>query len=247
MERERLENNLPFLSIVIPAFNEGHRIGQTIDRILKYCNLRGFSFEIIVVDDGSSDNTPKIIEAIQKKEGKTKVKLLKNSRNQGKGFSVKKGVLTAKGKYILFTDADLSTPIEELEKFLFYLNRGYEVAIGSRALPESKTEVSQPWYRIILGKIFNKIVQIFIIRGIRDTQCGFKCFLRDVAKDIFQAQKIKRFGFDVEILYLAKVKGYKVKEVPVVWRNSPCSRYSLLVDTLRMIKELIKIYFYVKR
>lgn len=229
-----------FLSIVIPAFNEEGRVGPTIGKILQYCDGKDYSFEIIVVDDGSCDNTSGVVENMRDGKG-GKITLLKSKEHHGKGFAVKEGVMSAGGEYILFCDADLSTPIEEVEKLMPYLKSGYSIAIGSRGLADSEIQVPQRWYRQNMGRVFNKFVQCMVIQGIEDTQCGFKCFRREAALDIFPQQKIWGFCFDVEVLYHAQRLGYRIKEVPVVWRNSLPSRVSLLRHSIQMFRDLIKI------
>ena len=186
----------PSLSIVIPAYNEEAVIKNTLDRAGKYLEGRYPPYEIIVVCDGCKDNTARLAEEAGK--ANHRIRVLDRKTNMGKGFSVRQGCLEAKGKYIIFTDADLSTPIDEIEKLLKWLEEGYDIAIGSRGLSESDIQIRQPWYRETMGKIFNLFVQAIAIRGISDTQCGFKGFKRDVAKDVFKRQTINGFGFDVE-------------------------------------------------
>lgn len=228
------------ISVVIPAYNEEERLPVTLRRVYDYLSRRPASFEVIVVDDGSTDRTVVIAERFfrSRKAGT----VLKNSRNLGKGFSVKLGVLHAKGKYILFSDADLSTPIDELDKLVQPLRDGYcDVAIASRARKESDIRVRQRWYRTIMGKIFNVFVQLLAVRGINDTQCGFKCFTRAAAMSIFPQQQLTRFGFDVEILYIARKAEYIILEIPVAWINSPQSRVHVITDSARMFFDLWRI------
>ena len=159
----------------------------------------------------------------------------------GKGFSVKEGALSAHGEYIIFTDADLSTPIEEIDKLLKWMEEGYDIVIGSRALAESDIQIHQPWYREKMGKIFNLLVQALALRGIKDTQCGFKGFRKDVAEKIFPLQTINGFGFDVELLYLAKKHGYTIKEIPVRWLNRASSKVNPLTHSSQMFLDIIRI------
>jgi dolichyl-phosphate beta-glucosyltransferase len=229
-----------FLSIVIPAYNEETRLKTTLKRIYTYLNSKDYNYEVIVVDDGSKDKTKDIVsDSSLSRVGR--LRLLQNDKNRGKGFSVKRGILASQGDYILFSDADLSCPIEEFEKLFSYLKSSYDIAIGSRSIKGTDVRVHQPFYREYMGKFFNILVQLFIFKGIIDTQCGFKLFKANVAKDIASQIKINGFAFDVEMLYLAMNKGYKIKEVPVVWINSPISRVELFVDSFRMFGELLSI------
>ena len=223
------------LSVVIPAYNESQRIKNTIDAVLKYLENWKIKFEIIVVDDGSIDNTADIVKNIKDK----RVRIVKNGKNYGKGYSVRNGVLNSKYEYVLFSDADLSTPIDMIDKFEKYLD--YDIIIGSRALSESDIKIKQPFYREFMGKTFNKFVRLFTVRGIKDTQCGFKLFKRNIAKKIFERATLNGFGFDVEILYIAKLNGIKIAEVPVVWKNSRISKVRPIKDSVNMFKDLFVI------
>ena len=227
------------LSIVIPAYNEAQRIGNTLCTVLSYLEQRSYSAEILVVDDGSYDATPQVVTAFCNQI--PPVRLLRNHRNRGKGFSVRNGFLHASGAYLLFSDADLSTPIEEIEQLFAALQESCDVAIASRALAKSRVEVHQPWYRENMGRLFNVLVQTLVLPGIRDTQCGFKCFTREAALNICQRITLERFGFDVEMLYLARKLRYRIREVPVVWRNSPQSRVHVLRDSVSMFGDLLRI------
>ena len=228
----------PFLSVVIPSFNEEKRLGPSLDKILSYLRGQSYSWEIIVVDDGSGDRTAKLAE---EKLALTPHRVLKNIYNEGKGEAVRRGMLEARGEYVLFSDADLSTPIEEAEGLLDPLKNGCDVAIGSRALRQSRVVIHQNLIRESMGKIFNRIARFVSFKQIRDSQCGFKCFRREAAHDLFQAQKLKGFSFDAEILYLAQKRGYRIAEVPVTWRNSPHSRVHILKDSLRMFLDVSRI------
>jgi len=231
------------LSVVIPAFNEEPRLRKTVERISDYLGQRTYVSEIIVVDDGSSDGTVRVAEECASARGRVRIVL--NGTNRGKGYSVRHGVEEARGDYVLFSDADLSTPIEDLEMLFPKLTaEGYDIAIGSRALVESNVRVHQPWYRELMGKIFNKIVRTFTVRGIQDTQCGFKLFKAGIARELFSMQRVERFSFDVEVLFLARKRGYRIAEVPVTWYNSPRSRVSLLGDPFRMFLDVLKIRCY---
>jgi len=232
------------LSIVIPAYNESERIGDTLRRILEFFEKRGDSIEIIVVDDGSSDSTLEICTRIKEEnssESGNLLRILVNRGNRGKGYSVRRGVLDANGARILMTDADMSTPIEEIEKLEHWLERGFDVVVGSRAVTGSKVEVPQAWYRSSMGKTFNKLVKLFVLRGIDDTQCGFKLFSSEAAFEAFSRQRLVGFSFDVEVLWLARRLGYRIREVPVRWLNSPNSRVRLFADSAGMFFELLRI------
>ncbi|MDI6794276.1 MAG: glycosyltransferase family 2 protein, partial [bacterium] len=231
-----MKNN--YLSVVIPAFNEKRRIVPTLRKIRRYLETQGFLYEIIVVDDGSTDG---MAAAIKKEQEGRHLRLLKNDINRGKGYSVRKGMLAASGELILFSDADLSTPIEEVEKLLQYLANGRDIAIGSRALSESKLIVPQNWCRQTAGRTFNLLVQTLALRGIKDTQCGFKLFTRRAARMIFSRQRFDGFGFDVEVLYLGKKLGFKIAEVPVKWLNSPGSKVHILNDSTKMFLDLFRL------
>lgn len=230
-----LENSME-LSIVIPAYNEEKRIKNTLYRIINYFEYKEFKYEIIVVNDGSTDNTVNIVKGVKNK----KIKVLTNNPNMGKGYAVKRGVLAAKKKHILFSDADLSTPIEEIEKFLPYLHN-YDVLIGSRNLKESDIQVKQPFIRSKLGKSFPFLVRCLLLKNIKDTQCGFKLFQKHTIKPIFEKQTLNGFSFDGEILYIAQKLNYKIKEIPITWINSLGSKVNTLKDSYKMFKDLFKI------
>ncbi len=215
------------LSIVIPAYNEAKRLPATLIRIMEYLEARGADYELLVVDDGSTDGTPAMAEAVLAPLG-DRARVLRNPENLGKGASVRRGMLAARGARVLFSDADLSTPIEELEKLEHALEAGARVAIGSRAVDRALVEERQPMLRDMMGRAFNFVVQLFAVRGIRDTQCGFKLFAGDAVAPIFARARIDRFGFDVELLTLAQRLGIPIAEVPVRWRNCPGSRVTLV-------------------
>jgi len=232
--------NIPYnLSVIIPAFNEEARIPATIRRVAEYVEDSFREYEIIVVDDGSTDRTVDAVRSLARDIGR--IKLLQNGVNRGKGFSVKQGVQAASGNIILMTDADLSTPIEEIEKLLVWIERDFDVVIGSRGLKESDIVLRQPWYREKMGRIFNVLVSTLVMQGFKDTQCGFKLFRADVAKDVFRRSVVEGFGFDVEVLFVAGKLGFRIKEVPVRWINSPDSRVKVLSAPLRMFVDLLAI------
>jgi dolichyl-phosphate beta-glucosyltransferase len=236
-----IPKQFPFdLSIIIPAYNEENRIKNTLLSINDYIKNTNLNAEIIVVDDGSKDKTMEIVDKYQKKI--PNLYLVALSKNKGKGFAIKKGVEISKGKYILFTDADNSTPIEEHKNLMGKLRKmGTDIAIGSRYLANSNVKIKQPLYRVLLGRFGNLLIRVFLIDGIQDTQCGFKLFKYKAAKEIFSMQKIKRFGFDMEALVIAKSLGYKIVEVPVSWFNSPESRVRPIKDGLITLKDLMYI------
>lgn len=227
------------LSIVIPVYNEEKRLDSSLLKIISYCQKHFTKYEIIVVDDGSKDSTPNI--ALQYKD--KNVRLIQNGKNMGKGIAVKVGVINAMYDLILFTDSDLSTPIEETQKFLKFLNDGFDVVIGSRSLPESNITVHQPAYRQILGKAFPLIVRCLVLPDFKDTQCGFKLFTKKAALAIFPRQTVRRFAFDVEILFIAKKLGFKIKEAPVTWVDQEGSKVSPIKDSIRMFREIVKIRY----
>lgn len=228
-----------FLSIVIPAYNEEKRLLPTLGKICAYLSNQGFPYEVIVVDDGSTDNTLQMVRNFACLD--KHVVVLANKQNRGKGYSVKKGMLSAKGEYIFFTDADLSTPIEEIEKCLPYLNNGYDVVIGSRSIPGSDITIHQPWYREKMGKIFNFMVNMVLVKGIIDTQCGFKGFKNEVVKTVFNRCSIDGFSFDVEALYLSRKFNFKIKEIPIRWENSALSKVNPIRHSLQMFRDLFRI------
>ncbi len=234
----------PFLSIVIPAYKEAQRLGPTLDRILAWAQetaLRG-RVEILVVDDGSPDATADVARRYeeQTQQRPAKVRLVQNGRNRGKGYSVRNGVLAARGEQILFTDADLSTPIEDYAVLAQALE-SHPIAIGSRALATSNVAVHQPKYREAMGRVFNRIVQGLAVPGIEDTQCGFKLFRAGVAQELFRSVTIHGFAFDVEVLHLAQRRGHAIAEVPVTWRNDERSSVSPIRDSARMFRDVLTI------
>ncbi len=226
-------------SVIIPAFNEEKILRGSLEKIISFLGPKSPEYEIIVVDDGSTDGTSATIEKyIVSKE----INLVRYENNRGKGFAVRAGVEKAEGEYILFSDADLSTPIEEAEKLLRETEqKNFDIAIASRALKESQIDVRQPIYRELMGKIFNKIARIFTFSGIYDSQCGFKLFRKTAAKRLFSISRINGFAFDVEIIFLAQKFGYSITELPVRWLNNPNTKVSALSDSLKMFFDVIKI------
>jgi dolichyl-phosphate beta-glucosyltransferase len=225
------------VSVIIAAFNEEERIRSTLERIVAFFMRRGVACEIIVVNDGSTDRTTEVIAGTTTPDSFTTISC---GTNRGKGYALRTGVLASKGDLVLLTDADLSTPIEELDVLLPYLT-DHAIAIGSRALALSQVVVRQPWWRQIMGKTFNFIIKALVMNDFSDTQCGFKLLNGDVARELFGEARIDRFAFDVEILYLAKRKGYNVAEVPITWVNSPNSRVRPVRDSLIMLRDVVRI------
>jgi dolichyl-phosphate beta-glucosyltransferase len=231
-----------FISVIIPAYNEESRVRPTIEKISSYLQENFREFEIIVVDDGSSDNTANVIKGLCRNPGN--IRVIHYPENSGKGHAVKTGVLSSRGNFLLTCDADLSTPIEELEKLFPFIHKDFDIVIGSRGLRESDIVVRQPWYRERMGKTFNALVRVLVMGGIKDTQCGFKLFRGDISRQLFKKSLITGFSFDVEILFLAEKAGYKIKEVPVKWLNSPYSKVKIFQDSFRMFLDLFKIRAY---
>ena len=211
-----------------------------MNSVLLFLKNKSYKYEVIIVDDGSLDGTVAAAEeAAAKFPG---IKIIRNGKNMGKGYSVKRGVMEAEGDFIFFTDADLSTPIEELDNFLSEIN-SHDIVIGSRAIKGANIAVHEPLYREILGRAFCLFVRVWCVPGFTDTQCGAKMFSKDAAKKIFPLQKLSRFAFDVELLYLARLHGYKVKEMPVNWFYSSDTRVRTLPDGAKMLVDLLKIRF----
>jgi dolichyl-phosphate beta-glucosyltransferase len=231
-----------FISVIVPAFNEEKRLNETLPRLWRSINRRFSSFEIIVVDDGSTDGTGKIVREFA--DSHPQVFLLRYENNQGKGYAVRTGVMAAIGEYILFCDADLSTPFREIDKLMKALEDGGDIAIGSRVGKESKILKRQPIYRVLMGKTFNKLVQLLAVPGIKDTQCGFKCFRGAVARELFKSCRIDGFSFDVELLFIGRQKGMKIQEVGVLWKNDLQSRVHPVFHSLQMLKDLFVIRWY---
>lgn len=229
----------PYLSIVIPAYNEEERIIPTIGAIASHVSNLGITWELIVADDGSKDQTVRLVEEL----GFANLRVLKAPQNGGKGSAVRRGMLTARGKYVLFDDADNSTPIEEVEKLLRKLDReNYDVAIGSRAATGAQEAHRSPLRRVLSGGLRWIVRNIFRI-GVRDTQCGFKMYRREVAHRLHAAQTIDGFSFDLEVLYLAARLGYRIAEVPVEWVDAPGSKVDTRKEVQRFLRDLVKIKF----
>ena len=230
----------PELSIIIPAFNEEPRLPKTLESIHVYLMARGLRTEVIVVDDGSTDATAKLVEELRRQY--PELRLLSNGHNRGKGFAVRRGMLEALGDIALFTDADLSAPIAEADKLLAVLRDDHcDGAIGSRAVDRSLIEIHQSRFRELAGIIYNRVVRWIVGIGFADTQCGFKAFCRERTRILFEQQRIRGFGFDPEILYLARRHGLRVVGIPVRWSHNPATKVNLIVDSARMFASLLGI------
>ena len=229
------------ISIVIPAYNEGLRLPATLNAVLAYLGARDWSFsEILLVDDGSTDDSAAVARQFQ--AGHPNLRLLRNPGNRGKGYSVRHGMLEARGDWRLFSDADLSAPIQELDQLLAAVRqRGASIAIGSRALDRSLIRIHQSIFRENAGRIFNLCVRLFTGLPFWDTQCGFKLFEARAAREVFRRQQIERFGFDVEVLFIARKLGFNIVEVPVRWSHSEGTKVSMLRDSLNMFLDLGRI------
>jgi dolichyl-phosphate beta-glucosyltransferase len=229
----------PHYSIIIPAYNEGERIGNTLDRILRYSDSQGWKVEVLVVNDGSRDNTVQIARHYAKNNPCLRV--IENPGNRGKGFSVRNGMLHARGKILLFTDADLSSPIQEADKLFAAIQDGADIAIGSRWLDTQLQSRRQPLHRQLFGRAFNLTLRLILGLRFKDTQCGFKAFTSEAAQAIFPLQNIERWGFDPEILYLAKKFRFSVAEIPVLWSHREGTQIHPLRDGIRMLGEVMRV------
>ena len=231
------------LSVVVPAYNESARILASLQGVADYLAASEFDAELLVVDDGSADETVAIVEAFaasRPRGASPVVRLLKNGRNRGKGYSIKHGVLMAEGDLVLISDADFSTPIADLPLLLRPIEKeGCGIAIGSRALPDSRVEIHQAAWRETMGRAFNRLVRLLTGLPFRDTQCGFKLMRRQDVLPLFRGARVERFAYDVEILYLARKTGIRVAEVPVRWRNAAGTKVNPLVDPVDMLKDIL--------
>lgn len=226
----------PALSLVIPALNEARRLGPTVRDAVAFLRTRGDPFELLVVDDGSRDGTSALVRQLA--EAAPEVRLIRLAANQGKGLAVRTGIVNSQGSLVLFADADGATPIAELTRLEAALTAGADVAIGSRALHSAETVVRARVYRRVMGRAFHALVRSLTVRGIGDTQCGFKLFRGAAAHDLFSRMRMTGFSFDVEVLLMAQRQGYRIAEVPVNWTHQPGSRISLVRDSLRMARDL---------
>jgi dolichyl-phosphate beta-glucosyltransferase len=229
-------------SIVIPAYNEGERLGATLEKVLGYVRAQGWNAEVIVVNDGSRDNTAELVRGLAQRD--PLLRLVENPGNRGKGYSVRHGMLNARGEVVVFSDADLSSPIEEMPKLLAALAAGADIAIGSRWLQAELQTRRQSRHRQLFGRVFNLLLRIILGLRFKDTQCGFKAFTRRAAQTILPLQRIERWGFDPEILFLARKFGFRVEEVAVHWGHSGDTRIHPLLDGARMFWEMLRIRWY---
>ena len=229
-------------SIVIPAYNESARLGASLEQVLAYVRAQQWNAEVIVVNDGSRDNTAEIARTFAQKD--PILRLVENPGNRGKGYSVRNGVLSSRGRIILFSDADLSSPIEEAPKLFQALEAGADIAIGSRWLRAELQTQRQPLHRQLFGRVFNLLLRMTLGLQFKDTQCGFKAFKQAAAKAIFPLQRIERWGFDPEILFLARKFGFKVEEIPVRWGHSGGARINPVLDGAKMFQEMLRIRWY---
>ena len=226
----------PQYSIIIPAYNERARILATLEAVVATVREHGWRAEVVVVNDGSTDETARLVTDFAKTA--PEVRLMENPGNRGKGYSVRSGMLHAQGEIVMFTDADLSAPMNEASQLFAAIAAGADIAIGSRWLATSRQTHRQPLYRQFFGRCFNMLTRAVMGLPYADTQCGFKAFTRRAAQTVFQLQTIERWGFDPEILFIARKRGLKVKEVPVSWAHDERSRMSYLRDGMQMLKEL---------
>lgn len=231
--------------MVVPAYNEEERLPRTLARLDEYYRTQPYTWDVTVISDGSKDGTERVVEEFAKDH--PGFRLVASHPNRGKGYVVRKGMLEAKGDLVLFCDADLATPQEETEKLLAHIEAGADIAIGSRPLAESTLERHQPLYRELLGRAFNKVVQMIAVRGIDDTQCGFKMFTRKSAQDVFKRCKLDGFSFDFEAIMIARDLGYRVDEVPIRWSHVEGSKVVLLRDGPRMLRDLAQLRLKGKR
>ena len=229
----------PQLSIVIPAYNESARIEHALDRVLSCIAQQGWDAEVLVIDDGSRDDTAAIVQRWMNEH--PRLHLVQNPGNRGKGYSVRNGLLQAAGEIVLFTDADLSAPMEEAQRLLDALAAGADVAIGSRWMDRTRQTIHQPLYRQFFGRCFNWVTRTVMGLPYKDTQCGFKAFKRSAAQVIFRLQTIERWGFDPEILFIARKLRYHIQEVPVTWGHDERSRMSYLKDGMKMLEDMARI------
>lgn len=230
------------LSVIIPAHNEENRLPGTLEQVLRFLDGQSFTSEIVVVENGSGDRTLEVARRFAQQQGR--IRVLQSER--GKGAAVRRGMLEARGDYRFMCDADLSMPVEEIAKFLPPALEGFEIAIASR---EAKGAVryNEPAYRHFGGRGINFIIQTLILPGLNDTQCGFKCFRADAAEDIFKIQTLDGWSFDIELLYLARKRGYRIREIPIHWYHHPDTKVSAVRDAVQMIRDIFRIHANARR
>lgn len=226
------------ISVVIPAYNEEERLIPTLKSVVSYLRSRNRKFEVLVVDDGSTDKTAVIAQELA--ASLQEIKVLQYGQNRGKGYAVRYGVQHSIGEYVLFNDADGSSPIEGIELLFDAIKNGAQIAIGSRAMNDSNTTISTVWYRRAIGRVFNLLANILVIPGIKDTQCGFKMFTKKAANYVFSRQRAERFSFDVELLFIGRKGGLKITEVPINWVNIPGSKVRFGLDPLQMFFDMLR-------
>lgn len=227
----------PFISLVVPAYNEQSRLPGTLEKMRAFLARQSFNYEVLVVDDGSADGTAALVE--EAIPGFPGLGLLREP-HRGKGHAVRQGMLAARGQYVMFCDADFSMPVEEVVRFPAAMAGGYQIAIASREVKGAR-RIGEPPHRHLMGRVFNLIVRLLAVPGLQDTQCGFKCFTQEAARKIFRLQVIDGFGFDVEVLYIARKMGVGITEVPISWYYSPSSRVDPIRDTLRMVNDVLQV------
>ena len=229
----------PLVSVVIPAYNEAERLRPGLEQILRHAAETGLDLEVVLADDGSTDGTAGV--ARRALAGRVPLQVVRLEPNQGKASAVTRGVLAARGRYVGFADADMSTPFVEIDRFLQALEAGADVAIGSRSMPGADVQVKQPAHRALAGKLFGLYTRLLLLPGIYDSQCGFKFFRREVARDLFPRLRLTGWAFDAELLYLAQRLGYRVAQLPVCWINDPHSKVRMLRAGLRMALDVLRI------
>jgi dolichyl-phosphate beta-glucosyltransferase len=229
----------PLVSVVIPAYNEAERIRPGLEQILQYVQATGLDCELILVDDGSSDDTAEVVR--RHLNGALPLRVIRQDPNQGKAAAVKRGILAATGRFVGYADADMSTPFAEIDRFLQALADGADIAIGSRSIAGADVQVRQPLPRALAGKLFGAFTRLVLLPGINDSQCGFKFFRREVARDLFSRQRLTGWAFDAELLYLAWRLGYRVVQIPVRWMNDPNTKVKMLSAGPRMVWDVLRI------
>ncbi len=234
-----MTSDQPRLSVVLPMYNEEERISKSLHQLAAYFAKQDYSYEVVLVDDGSSDRSITVAQGILSEVPTLRV--LQSDRNYGKGHAVRMGMLAAKGEVVLFSDADLSTPIDELDKFWPFLDEGYDVVIGSRKMKGAVLERHQPWLRERMGKVFTWLTNRLVTKNLSDLTCGFKSFQRAAAQDIFSRQMLDDWSFDAEILFIAQKRGLRIKEVPVHWHDERGSKVKFPRDIIRSLRGLFRI------